>query len=156
MGLAMRLNLGSCGRVFEGYLSVDVCPPADVVADLNERWPWADSSVDAVKAFDIFEHLRDKRHALHELHRVLRAGARAEIEVPCAAHGSGAFQDPTHVSFWTGNDFEYYEAGNPHRERFGPVYGITARFRVVRADHSKYQGRFDEVWKFHVVLEAVK
>ena len=51
----MKLNLGACDRPFEGYLSVDRMEPADVVTDLNERWPWEDSTVDEVLAFDVFE-----------------------------------------------------------------------------------------------------
>lgn len=139
-----------------GFQSVDLCEPADIIADLSKPWPWPDSLVDEVLAWDIFEHLPNKRHTMQELYRVLRNGGRANIVVPCAAHGAGAFQDPTHVSFWTGNDFEYYEEGNAHRVRFGRHYGITARFRILEASHSQYQGKFDVVHKFHILLEAVK
>lgn len=152
----MRLNLGSCDRHLPGFLSVDLVPPADFVCDLSQRWPWPDSSVEQVAAYDIFEHLPSKRHTMEELYRVLQPGGRAFIEVPCAAHGAGAWQDPTHCSWWTGNDFEYYEAGNIHHQRFAPVYGITAKFRIVHAAHSQYQGRFDVVHKFSVELEALK
>lgn len=148
----LRLNLGACSREFDGFLSVDLNPPADVVTDLNAPWPWGDSTVDEVMAIDIFEHLADKEHTMEELWRVLKPGGRAIIEIPNAARGAGAWQDPTHVSAWCGNSFEYYEVGNGNRERFGH----KPAFRILSGEHRKYDGKFDEVWKFTVVLEAVK
>lgn len=153
----MKLNLGSADRRIPGFISVDIVPPADQIVDLSQPWPWPTSSVSEVMAFDVVEHLPDKKHTLEELHRVLKPGGRATIEVPCAAHGAGAHQDVGHCSYWTGNDFEYVEQGNPHWARFrkdGMHADVT--FRIVSGSHSKYQGKFDEVWKFKVTLEAVK
>lgn len=154
----MRLNLGAGDRAFPGFLSVDCVAPADVVADLTQCWPWEDSAVDEVRAHDVFEHMPDKRHSMNELWRVLKNGGKATIEVPSAARGAGAFQDPTHVSYWTANDFEYYEKGNYARERFrgSDYYGVRCDFRIVSLKQSKYDGRWDEVWKISVELEAVK
>ena len=50
-----KLNLGSAGREFDGFVSVDLVPPADVITDLEEEWPWDDSTVDEIIAFDIIE-----------------------------------------------------------------------------------------------------
>lgn len=152
----LRLNLGSCDTKMPGWVSVDVVQPADVIADLSLAWPWPDSSVDEVLAQDIVEHLPSKLHTMNELWRVLKPGAAATVEIPCAAHGAGAFQDPSHVSFWTGNDFEYFEVGNPNRERFKKHYGIQAGFKIVESSHRTYKGKFDEVWKFRIKLQAVK
>ena len=44
---------------------------------------------------------------MSEIHRVLADGAWAFIEVP-STDGRGAFQDPTHVSYWNENSFWYY------------------------------------------------
>jgi ubiquinone/menaquinone biosynthesis C-methylase UbiE len=152
----MRLNLGACDRKVPGFLSVDIVPPADFVADLSKPWPWPDSSVDEVAAFDIIEHLPDKRHTMNELWRVLKNGARASIGVP-TVRGVGSVCDPTHVSYWSAGDFEYYEKGNFARERFRSYYGIVADFRIVSLSQDMYKNRFDEeVWKASVVLEAVK
>lgn len=133
-------------------------PGVDWVADLCQSWPWPDSSVDEIEAFDVFEHLPDKRHTINSLYRVLKPGGRAKIEVPSASRGAGGFQDPTHISYWTANDFEYYEKGNYARERFrnSPYYGINADFRIVSLAQEKYMGKWDEVWKIKVVLEALK
>lgn len=153
----MRLNLGACDRRLAGFLSVDRVPPADVVTDLEQAWPWADSSVDEIVAFDIFEHLRDKRHTMNELWRVLVPGGKATIEVP-TVRGVGAVCDPTHQSYWSVGDFEYYEKGNFARERFRSSYGIVADFQIIGApDQTMYKNRFgEEVWKATVVLRAVK
>jgi SAM-dependent methyltransferase len=155
----VKLNLGACDRRLPGFLSVDICPPADVIADLSQPWPWADSSVDEVAAFDVFEHLPDKRQTMNELWRVLRNGGRAQIEVPSASKGDGGFCDPTHCSFWTTSDFEYYEKGNFARERFrgSNYYGVKADFRISGVTETRYRTKFGgEVYKIKATLEAVK
>jgi SAM-dependent methyltransferase len=148
----MRLNLGCCDRHIPGYINVDIAPPADVLCDLRQPWPWRDSSIDGIRADDILEHLPDKIHAMNEAWRVLRPGGAFEITVP-TTDGRGAWQDPTHVSYWNRNSFFYFEAGNPHRERFGGHYGIQARFRTIEA---REQMLPDQVAKLWIRLEAVK
>lgn len=156
----MRLNLGACDRNFPGFISVDIVPPADVIADLTQPWPWPDSSVDEILAYDVIEHLPDKRHTMNELWRVLKPGAKATIQVPDASEGDGAFCDHTHVSYWTRSSFEYYCKGIFERERFrsSDYYGVKADFRLVkpieRRRHARQFGGY--VMEMLVVLEAVK
>lgn len=126
----MKLNLGCSNRHLEGFVNVDLAPPADVIADLREPWPWDDSSISLIVADDIFEHLPDKIHTMNEAWRVLAPDGELQVTIP-STDGRGAFQDPTHVSFWNPNSFWYFEAGNPHRERFGEAYGVRARFRII-------------------------
>lgn len=130
---AVRLNLGCSDRSLRGFVNVDICPgpEVDVVADLRERWPWPENSISQIIAHDIIEHLPDKIYTMNELHRVLMPRGRVEIVVP-TTEGPGAFQDPTHVSFWNRRSFLYYESGNIYRERFAKAYGIVAAFRIVR------------------------
>ncbi len=128
----MQLNLGCFDTPMAGYLNVDWMPgPGVEVVDLRQPWPWADSSVDHVRAHDVIEHLPDKTLTMNELWRVLKPHGTVEIMAP-TTDGSGAFQDPTHVSFWNRRSFLYYEAGNPYRERFAKQYGITAKFRTLQ------------------------
>jgi SAM-dependent methyltransferase len=101
-----KFDLGGRLETREPYQSVDL-KDADVVADLNDRWPFPDGSVGVVRAFDVFEHLKDPLHTMKELYRVLAPGGYAFIQVP-STDGRGAFQDPTHVSFWNQNSFLYY------------------------------------------------
>jgi glycosyltransferase involved in cell wall biosynthesis len=149
---SMRLNLGCCDSILSGYVNVDSVPaPGVEVADLRQPWPWAESSVAAIRAHDIIEHLPDKLHTMNEAWRVLEPGGTMDIAVP-TTDGPGAFQDPTHVSFWNRRSFLYYEAGNPYRERFAEQYGIRARFRVLRErTESSADGP-----RLSIVLEAVK
>jgi hypothetical protein len=178
----MKLNLGSCDRAFPDFLSVDICPPADIIADLSKPWPWPDAGVDEVRAHDVFEHIGDcdhittrcerckeplacpmplratsgRIHVMNELHRVLKPGARATVEVPSAAHGGGFACDPTHVSPWCLSSFAYFEQGAGAHTRFAKPYGITAAFRVVALSESPDPSHREPVWKVTAILECVK
>ncbi len=157
----MRLNLGANNRRVEGFISVDICEPADQIVDLAGPWPWEESSVDEVLAFDVIEHIGDERnfhyhgfdsiqvlvdnvkaysekrhplgriHFMNSLHRVLKPGARATIETPDASRGVGFWQDPTHVSPWCRSTFKYFEHGAFAHTRLSRAYGITAAFKVI-------------------------
>lgn len=148
----MRLNLGCSDRHLEGYVNVDRCAPADMLADLSLAWPWDDASVSEIVAHDIIEHLSDKIHTMNEAWRVLLPSGLFRILVP-TTDGRGAWQDPDHRAYWNRNSFFYYEAGDPHRERFGKAYGVQARFRTV------FEQQIDSgngIVHLHIHLEAVK
>jgi SAM-dependent methyltransferase len=53
------------------------------------------------------EHLVDKQKTMQEIHRVLAPGGILLSQTP-STDGRGAWQDPTHVSFWNENSFWYY------------------------------------------------
>jgi|WetSurSiteA1Bulk_404760.scaffolds.fasta_scaffold135195_1 SAM-dependent methyltransferase len=151
------LNLGCSDDLRPEYVNVDrttkyPCPVPFQACNLENHWPWRDSCVDFILARDIFEHLHDKVFTMNEAWRVLKPGGMMQIEVP-TTDGRGAFQDPTHVSFWNINSFFYYEHGNAHRERFGDSYGVKARFEIVKQKHEKL---IDEVMKLTIILKAVK
>ena len=170
----MRLNLGAADRKFEGFTSVDIVPPADVVTDLSLEWPWEDSSIEEVRAHDVIEHVRDqiswrgiglnpavgngRVHFLNELHRVLKPGARATIETPNAAKGVGFMQDPTHRQQFCLSTFKYFEKGAFAHTRLAKSYGITAAFKIIELSENRSSGEDprEEVWKIKAVLEAVK
>jgi SAM-dependent methyltransferase len=101
------LDLGGRFGSPEGYISVDL-KDAEVNCDLNDKtWPFEDSSIGVIRAFDVIEHLKDPINTMRELHRILRPGGYLFIEVP-STDGRGAFQDPTHVSYFNINSFFYY------------------------------------------------
>jgi O-antigen biosynthesis protein len=99
---------------------------SDIIADLEEKWPFEDSSVGMIRAIDVFEHLKDPMHTMKELSRVLAPGGWAFIKVP-STDGRGAFQDPTHKSFWNENSFGYYT-----KEFFSRYIGEPVRFQAAR------------------------
>jgi predicted SAM-dependent methyltransferase len=158
----MKLNLGCSDRHVEGYVNVDLAPPADQIVDLTGPWPWPDSSVDEVLALDICEHIGDlprgRIHFMNELHRVLKPGARATIETPNAAHGSGYYQDPTHVSPYCLSTFKYFEHGSFARTRLAKSYGITAAFKIISLTERETPGEDprEKAWKITAILEAIK
>jgi O-antigen biosynthesis protein len=100
------LDLGGRINTDKRYQSVDV-KDAEIICNLDNQWPFKDESVGVVRAYDIFEHLHNPIHVMKELYRVLVPGGYALIQVP-STDGRGAFQDPTHVSFWNQNSFLYY------------------------------------------------
>jgi len=78
-----RINLGSGNDYLDGWINVDIDPntKVDVVADLSEKFPFPDLSINEIKASDILEHFtkEDGLVFLHECHRVLRENGKIFI-----------------------------------------------------------------------------
>jgi glycosyltransferase involved in cell wall biosynthesis len=122
-GLKM-IDIGGRFNSPEEFTSVDL-KDADINVDLNDDWPFEDSSVYCIRAFDIIEHLSDIMHTMSEIHRVLMPGGYALIRVP-STDGRGAFQDPTHRTFFNINSFWYYT----DRETARYIDNTTIRFKA--------------------------
>ena len=92
-----------CGNGFflsqlgeDGYVSISgveaVHYPAPgkfpvTFADMcSERLPWHDASCDAVTAWEVFEHVENPRHAIREIHRILKPGGFLFISLPNVFH----------------------------------------------------------------------
>jgi len=125
----MNVDIGGGLNPYPGYYTVDLRSDADVLADLNDGIPLPDNSVGVLNASHIIEHLHDKTKIMSEIHRVLAHGGWAFIEVP-STDGRGAFQDPTHVSYWNENSFLYYT--DAYLARFIDNYSI--RFQEFRRE----------------------
>lgn len=121
----LRVELGGRMNAKSGFTTVDI-RDADINSDLNEIWPFEDNSVGVIRAFDVFEHLKNPIHTMKELYRVLKPGGYAIIQVP-STDGRGAFQDPTHVSFWNENSFKYYT-----QKYFNNFIDCDVRFQALR------------------------
>ena len=102
----LKLDLGGRFDAPAGYKTVDL-KDADIVADLRCRWPFADGSVGLIRAHDFLEHLPDQRFTMDEIWRVLAPGGYLLSQTP-STDGRGAWQDPTHQSFWNSNSFFYW------------------------------------------------
>jgi len=102
----LKVDIGGGLYPRKGYLTVDQ-EGGDITCDLNEGIPLPDNSVGVINASHVLEHLRDPIKSMREIHRVLAHGGWAMIEVP-STDGRGAWQDPTHVSFWNEHSFWYY------------------------------------------------
>lgn len=125
-----KVDLGGALDCPPGYLPLDkrrTIAALGFRCDLNRRWPLGEGSVGVLRAHDILEHLRDPVHVMNEAYRVLAPGGWFLIMVP-STDGRGAFQDPTHVSFWNANSFWYYTRTT--QARYVPEF--RGRFQVSR------------------------
>lgn len=107
------LKIDLCGghNPPKGYKSIDI-QNSDIIHDLNKApWPLPDNSVGLIRASDALEHLKDPITSMKEIYRILAPGGMLLSHTP-STDGRGAFQDPTHVSFWNENSFWYYTRGN--------------------------------------------
>ena len=120
-----KIELGGRIAARAGFTTVDL-KDANIIHDLNEPWPFEDSSVGCIRAYDVFEHLEDKLFVMSELYRVLAPGGWAFIQVP-STDGRGAYMDPTHISYWNENSFLYYTVAE-----FGRFYDNKIRFQAIR------------------------
>lgn len=76
------------------YLSADLSPGAAMVTmDLMDiRFP--DESFDVILCSHVLEHVPDDRRAMRELHRVLRPGGWAILQVPVDPSRATTLEDP--------------------------------------------------------------
>jgi SAM-dependent methyltransferase len=128
----VAIDLGCGKRKAPGYVGIDKVdlPGVDIVCDVaTDGIPFPDSSVDIVRAHDVLEHLPNPLSVMNEIYRVLKPYGLADLRVP-STDGRGAFQDPTHVSYWNQNSFDYYVMGYS-RDELG-YYGIECRFVAER------------------------
>jgi len=124
----MKLNLGCGFNQIDGFINIDsreeVGP--DLVCDICQGLPYDDNSVSEVRAFDFLEHISIGKtvFVIEEIWRVLKEGGKFESFTP-STDGRGAFQDPTHVSFWNMNSWLYYS-----HPAYRDLYGIKANFEI--------------------------
>jgi len=126
MGLK-RLDLGGAHNSPPSYQSVDL-HDADITGDIMEvlsKMP--NNSVGVIRAVDFLEHIADPVSLMNECYRVLHHGGMMLTSTP-STDGRGAFQDPTHVSFWNEHSFWYYT--NAEFAKYVP--DITCRFQMSR------------------------
>lgn len=137
----------------EGYEGVDITH-GPLKYDLNKTWPFENESIGLFRAHDAIEHLYDPIHTMEEIYRCLSPNGWFLSQTP-STDGRGAFQDPTHVSFFNSNSFWYYT-----KKDFAKFIGTPVKFQLnriknffpdqfclennipyVKADLLKFQGR---------------
>lgn len=122
---------------------------ADVVCNLLMPWPWPDKHFDRVYADNVLEHFDSNGaiYVLNEIGRVLQPGGAATIIVPHAM-SQGAYQDPTHKSFWVPRSALYWSSKyTPHG---GPAVGITAELAMTRQPEVYGDPATEQFIKFEV------
>lgn len=122
-------DLGAAHNPAVGYTSVDL-QGAEVCIDVTKGLPFEDNSVGVIRAYDFLEHLPAGKSVIefmNECYRVLAPGGWMLTHTP-NTEGRGAFQDPTHVSFWNSNSFWYYTK----KEFMKYVPELKAQFQLTR------------------------
>ena len=121
------LKIDLCGGFNspEGYKSIDM-RNAEIIHDLNNPWPFKNGEVGLVRAHDALEHLKDPIHVMKEAYRCLCPMGWFLTQTP-STDGRGAFQDPTHITFWNSNSFWYYT-----KKSQAEYIGMPVRFQANR------------------------
>jgi acetyltransferase-like isoleucine patch superfamily enzyme len=153
-GNLVRIDLGCGARKAPGFIGVDIfpAPGVDIVADLSTAFPFEDNSVDELRAYDFIEHLPDRLRTMNEIWRVCKDGALVDLFVP-STDGRGAFQDPTHVSFWNVNSFKYFTVEHPYFIELCQCYGFRGAFHL---ESLKQYESPEQVIHVHALLRAIK
>ena len=136
------IDLGGATNCPPGFKSVDL-KNADVICDIRKGLPFPDNSVGCVRAYDFLQHVPHCQSStcdhgaaggllctvglMNEIYRVLVPGGWLVSRTP-STDGRGAFQDPSHASYWNQNSFWYYT--NKDQAQF--VNGLEARFQDTR------------------------
>jgi len=128
-----KIDLGGSLDPRSGYETLNH-RDADIIADLNKPWPFEDGEVGVIHSSHTINKIADKQFVMSEIHRVLADGAWAFIEVP-STDGRGAFQDPTHVSYWNENSFLYYTRSAQARY----IYNTQIKFQDRLLETKFYQ-----------------
>ena len=118
----MKLNLGAVGDILPDYINCDLKLYADIdkAFDLRRKWPFKDSSVEEVRAFEVVEHLGDLVHFMDEAWRVLAPGGVLLVR-SCLPNTENAWRDPTHVRPYSTDTYLYFDPESPWF-RWGQVY----------------------------------
>lgn len=122
------LDLGCGPNKAAGFEGVDCYPykGVDHVVDFEKEGleKIEESSIDELRTIDFIEHISDKVFTLEQIYRALKHNATVYIQVP-STDGRGAFQDPTHKSYWNENSFlDMYMNGHFR-------YGAKYNFKVI-------------------------
>lgn len=141
-------DLGGAHNCPPGYTPIDMSPAVlkaggiqlDVLDGGKEgglnRFP--DNSVGCFRAFDFLEHIPPEKvvFLMNKLYDKLVPGGWLLTMTPAVCDddgrcGRGAYQDPTHVSFWSSNNTWYFSKKT--HAKFVPE--IRCRFQTVRLNN---------------------
>jgi SAM-dependent methyltransferase len=135
----LELGSGSCPTFVTGARMIHLdrveSPHVELVCDLNHGIPLPSNVVDHIIAIDVVEHLREVLPIMDEMHRVLRPGGTALIQVP-EAGGYYHHTDPTHVRGFTGQSFDFFDDDTFFGQGNGKHY-TPRRWSIVRRERSR-------------------
>jgi ubiquinone/menaquinone biosynthesis C-methylase UbiE len=122
----MKLHLGCGNEKLKGYVNCEVSKEInpDKIVDLEKPLKvFKDNSIEEIIINHTLEHINNFIPLMEEFHRICKKGAIIKIKVLYFAY-PGAFQDPTHVRFFTLKTFDYFT------NESGFNYYSKARFKI--------------------------
>jgi SAM-dependent methyltransferase len=107
----MRIDIGGGLVTHEGFTNLDPIHGQGVMQRrIQDGIPYEHDSVEAARCSHLMEHVPagpERIAAFNEVWRVLEPGGTFEVIVPLFPCW-GAIADPTHVSFWVRESFDYF------------------------------------------------
>jgi len=132
------LNLG-CGKTKpQDQFGIDILnfTGVDLVHDLGEGIPVPTGSFKHIIGQDFLEHLKPEKSIfiMEEIFRVLDFEGVFHFLVPSTdGNNMGAFQDPTHYSFWNEKKFWYF-LDDQFGKGFRSLYNINCKFKPLHLE----------------------
>lgn len=156
-GYGLRVDIGGGLAPRPGYLNLDPVHGSEPELCIRgqDKWPFHDSSVDAVNASHVLEHVpagADRIAVFNEACRVLKVGGIFEIRLPLVGYldemtghyvmvqGWWAWADPTHVSYWVFPESLLYLTDGPFKANadYGVRPGMVIQSWTVEAGFEGY------------------
>jgi predicted SAM-dependent methyltransferase len=106
----VKLEIGGGLALTPGFVNLDpVHGEGDLRRHVEAGIPLAPDSVDEARASHVLEHVPTtfRIFVFNEVWRVLRPGGTFTVIVPLFPDW-GAIADPTHVSYWVKESFDYF------------------------------------------------
>lgn len=140
--LFLRLDIGGGHTPAPGHVNLDSTHgKGKFRRQVQDGIPLADGTVDSARASHVLEHIPTEHRifVMNEVHRVLKPGGTFEVILPLFPSWQ-AMADPTHVSFWVAESFDYFTG-----EKFAQAdYGIR--------HWRKVSWEVRDGWEAHCVL----
>lgn len=139
----MKLNIG-CGKQYrEGWVNVDINPSLrlDVCHDVDEPWPWPDSSVDEIYCYHVLEHCKKYLFVVDEMWRVCKPNAILRIGVPYVSSSLYNAVNPYHINHFNEHSFRFFDSNDL---KGSANENTKAEFRTESVSYTYFEGWADK------------